>query len=105
VCVTVTTSNASSRASSGAHAAGGRPVAGAIVAAEYAHGQGASERTFITRKLAGPDGRVCIDGWTGKAQPRPHVLTVSREGFENQTVVTQLPRAATANLTVVLVRS
>jgi hypothetical protein len=105
VCVTVTSSasSAGSLGSAGGGSAGDSPVVGATVVAEFMFGQGASERTFVARKLTGPDGRVCIDGWAGKVQLRPHALTVSRDGFSKQTVVAQLPRAAAANFTVVLV--
>lgn len=64
--------------------AAGKPVVGALVVVTY----GAA--TPVTRKLTAADGTVSFGGWSGKAKPVPHRVTVSAAGHADSVTTVQL---------------
>ena len=76
--------------------AGGKPVTGALVVVMY----GAD--TPVTRKLTAADGTVSFGGWSGKAKPVPHRITVSAAGHADAVTTVQLVGQTTVSFKVTL---
>jgi hypothetical protein len=76
--------------------AAGKPVAGALVVVTY------GEATPVTRKLTAADGTISFGGWSGKAKPVPHRVTVSAAGHADGVTKVQLVGQTTVSFKVSL---
>eukprot|EP01048_Picozoa_sp_COSAG05_P018673 COSAG05_NODE_2774_length_2654_cov_2.328376_1_plen_100_part_00 len=76
--------------------AAGKPVAGALVVVTY----GAA--TPVTRKLTASDGTISFGGWSGKAKPIPHRVTVSAVGHAGVETTVQLVGQTTISFKISL---
>ena len=76
--------------------AAGKPVVGALVVVTY------GDATPVTRKLTAADGTITWGGWSGKARPVPHHVTVSTAGHADEVTTVQLVGQTTVSFKVSL---
>ena len=76
--------------------ASGNAIQGAAVLVTYSGG------AFVTRKLSDESGKIKFGGWSGKAAPVPHTVTVTMDGFRAGTTTVQIQPQGTVSASVQL---
>jgi hypothetical protein len=75
------------------------PVAGAVAVVQY------NSTTHVTRKHTDSRGQMSFGGWTGKARPATHTVSVSAPGYAPSSVTVQLKAGQPVQSTVHLKKS
>ena len=76
--------------------ASGNAIQGAAVLVTYGGG------AFVTRKLSDESGKISFGGWSGKAAPVPHTVTVTMDGFRPSSTTVQIQPQGTVSASVQL---